>query len=80
MKILLLQPSLRKNSLTAEILREFEKLLIRNENIRSQNIEIKIIELREKELEFCDGRDIKDYNRDLQDTFQEIQDSDILII
>ena len=80
MKILLLQPSLRKNSLTSEILQEFQNLLVGNEYFRSENYEVKTIDLREIELEFCDSRDIKDYNTDLQDIFQEIQDSDILII
>ena len=80
MKIILLQPSLRKNSLTSEILQEFQNLLVGNEYFRSENYEIKTIDLREIELEFCDGRDIKDYNRGLQDIFQEIQKSDMLII
>ena len=80
MKILLLQPSLRKNSLTSELLQEFQNLLVGNEYFRSENYELKTIDLREIEPEFCDGRDIKDYNTDLQDIFQEIYDSDMLII
>jgi len=74
-KITLLQPSLRKDSLTAEILQYFRDMLLQN-----TVHEIEIVDLREIELEFCDGRDLKYYNRDIQDMYQKIKDSDILII
>lgn len=74
-KIILLQPSLRKNSLTAEILKEFQNLLSKNENY-----EIETIDLREETLEFCDGRELAGYNADLQKIYQKLKSADIVIL
>ena len=92
-KIILLQPSLRKNSLTAEILQEFQDLLVGNaglrsaesnmrsveSNLHSKNYEIEIIDLREKHLEFCDGRELTAYNSNLQEIYQKLKTADIII-
>ncbi len=75
MKIILLHPSLRKNSLTAEILHEFQNLLSKNEVY-----EIETIDLREKQLEFCDGRELLAYNSDLQEIYQKLKSADIVIL
>ena len=79
-KIILLQPSLRKSSLTAEILQEFQNLLVGNEYFRSQNIGIETIDLREKNLEFCDGRELSAYNSDVQEIYQQLKSADIIIL
>jgi NAD(P)H-dependent FMN reductase len=74
-KIILLQPSLRKNSLTAEILKEFQNMLLKLEAYK-----IETIDLREKELEFCDGRELSAYNPDLQEIHQKLKSADIVIL
>ena len=100
-KIILLQPSLRKNSLTAEILQEFKKLLVGNagmrsvesnmrsvesnirsseSNMHSENYEIETIDLQEKELEFCDGRELSAYNPDLREIYEKLKSADIIIL
>lgn len=75
MKIILLHPSLRTNSLTAEILHEFQNLLSKNEVY-----EIETIDLREKQLEFCDGRELLAYNSDVQEIYQKLKSADIVIL
>ncbi|MCH8518173.1 NAD(P)H-dependent oxidoreductase [Candidatus Gracilibacteria bacterium] len=74
-KIILLQPSLRKNSLTDAILREFQDMLV-----KSGDFEVEIIDLREKTLEFCDGRELGEYHDDIQEIYQKLKASKIVIL
>lgn len=74
-KIILLQPSLRKTSLTTEVLQEFQDLLSKNETF-----EIETIDLRETQLEFCDGRELLAYNSDLQEIYQKLKSADFIIL
>lgn len=75
MKIILLQPSLRKKSLTFEILLEFQNILSKNENY-----EIEMIDLREKHLEFCDGSEIAAYQSDIQEIYHSFKTADSIIL
>ncbi len=73
-KILLVQPSLRKNSLTALILRELYDML--NE---FWDLETELFDLRGKHLEFCDEREISEYSQDIQELYQKMQESESII-
>ena len=73
-KIILIQPSLRKNSLTVEILKEFQNMLS-----KCEDIEVELVDLREMQLEFCDGRELAAYNSDLQAIYEKLKKADIVI-
>ena len=74
-QIVVIQPSLRLESYTDYVCNYFiQKCLERND------IELKLIDLRERKLEFCDGRDISEYNKDLQDDYEFVKHADIVIL
>ena len=73
-KIIVIQGSLNKNSKTAIIVDEVVKLL------KEKNINHEIIDLRKLRLEFCDGRDLKDYNEDLRNAYKLIEEASAYII
>ena len=73
-KLILIQGSLNPNSKTALILDETAKVL------EEKNINYETIDLRKLKLEFCDGRDLKNYNEDLQKAYKLIESASGYII
>ena len=59
--IVIVQTSLGPNSKTAILAKKAQELL------ETKGVSVEFIDLREKEMMFCDGRDIKDYSQDMQD-------------
>ena len=73
-KFVLIQGSLNPNSKTSVILDEVANIL------KEKNIDYEIIDLRKLKLEFCDGRDLKDYNQDLQQAYKQIESANGYVI
>ena len=74
-QIVVIQPSLRKESFTDMICTIFiQKCLERHD------IELKYIDLRDRSLEFCDGREIWEYNKELQWDYESIKYAEIVIL
>ena len=72
--IILIQGSLNPNSKTAIILDEVANVL------KEKNISYETIDLRKLKLEFCDGRDLKEYNQDLQNAYKLIESASGYVI
>ena len=73
-KLILIQGSLNQNSKTSVILDEVIKIL------KEKNITHETIDLRKLKLEFCDGRDLKEYNQDLQNAYKQIKEANGYVI
>ena len=73
-KLILIQGSLNPNSKTALILSEVAKIL------EEKKIDYEIIDLRKLKLEFCDGRDLKDYKEDLKNAYELIESASGYVI
>ncbi len=73
-KIIIIQSSLRKQSNTDTICREFE--------VKAKNawLEVEYIDLRKVNLEFCNGKHLSEYSSDLQKSYKAIEGSKIIII
>ena len=74
-KVVIIQGSLNPKSKTAIVVQEAEKILHRFDDIDCQ-----ILDLRYFEIQFCDGRKLKDYGSDTKKAYKMIQESDALII
>ena len=73
-KLLIIQGSLNKNSKTSIIIDEVVKIL------KEKSVNYELIDLRKIELQFCDGRDLKEYNEDLQNAYKLMKSADGYII
>ena len=73
-KIILIQGSLNPNSKTAIIINEVVNIL------KEKNITYEVIDLRKLKLEFCNGRELKDYNEDLQNAYKLMESANGYII
>ena len=74
-RIVVVQPSLRKESYTDIICN-----LVIQKCLERDDVEVRLIDLRERELEFCDGREISEHNRDMQEDYEHIKYADIVIM
>lgn len=74
-KILIIQGSLNPQSKTAIVAQEAEKILQGFDDIDCQ-----ILDLRSFEIQFCDSRDLQDYNSDTKKAYEMIDQADGLII
>ena len=74
-KILVIQGSLNPKSKTAVVTREAEKVLN-----GFDGIEFQTLDLRSLEMQFCDGRKLKEYNSDTQKAYEMVDKADGLII
>ncbi len=72
--LILIQGSLNPNSKTATILDEVANIL------KEKNINYETIDLRKLKLEFCDGKDLKEYNQDLQNAYRLMESANGYII
>lgn len=69
-RILIIQGSLSRQSKTAIVAEEAEKLL------RGMFVEVSVLDLRSLDMEFCDGRSLKDYNVDTQNAYRMMESAD----
>lgn len=72
-KITIIQSSLRQGSNTAIMCEALKN------KAASEWVEVNYLDLRELELEFCDGRNLEDYNLDLQSAYKSMEDSQAII-
>lgn len=66
-KIIIIQGSLNKNAKTAIVINEVAKELLKKTS------DFHLIDLRELNMEFCDGRKIEEYNKDMQQVYRELE-------
>ena len=69
-KIVIIQGSLSRDSKTAVVVAETEKVL------RERKLDFETLDLRNLKLEFCDGRSLSDYNADMQKAYQLLESAD----
>ena len=72
-QVVLIQGSLNKESRTA-ILVNFVA-----EELKNAGVTAKVLDLREVEMEFCDGRPLKKYSQDLQKAYQELEQASAFV-
>ena len=73
MKVAIIQSSLRKESHTSIVCRKTEEVL------KSKWVEVNYIDLRDLELEFCDWRDLSEYNSDMQSSYKTCDEADVVL-
>ncbi|MEK9628770.1 MAG: NAD(P)H-dependent oxidoreductase [Nitrospinota bacterium] len=74
-KILIIQGSLNPQSKTAIVVQEAEKILQGIEDIDFQTLD-----LRSLDMQFCDGRKLKEYNSDTQKAYKQVEEADGYIV
>lgn len=72
-KITILQSSLREGGNTSIVCKVFEKKCI------EAGLDISYIDLKDVEMEFCDGRSTDDYNDSLQAVYRSLNESEAVI-
>lgn len=72
-KIVVIQPSLRKESYTDIVC----KMLCKE--LQKYEIELEYIDLRERNLEFCNGKEISEYSQKMQYDYEIIKSADAVI-
>ena len=72
-KILMIQGSLSKDSRTAILVRETAKELER------RHLDCETLDLRNLELQFCDGRSLQEYNQDMQNAYKKLEQAEAFI-
>jgi len=72
-KLTIVQSSLRVNSNTSIVCKLFE------EKAKKSGLEVEYIDLREIELEFCNGKDLSEYSSDLQKSYKIMEESETII-
>ena len=72
-KIVLISSSLSKNSRSAKLIQ------FTANRLKEFGNEIQIIDLREREIPFCDGRKLADYSTGIQDLYDDIKSTDSII-
>ncbi len=73
-RLVVIQGSLSSDSRTSIVIQEAVKTL------EEKGIEHSVIDLRNLELEFCDGRTIENYNQQIQDAYHMVEQADGYII
>lgn len=66
-KIAVIQGSLREGSHTNIACRKFE------EKCKAKGIEVGYFDLRDYEMQFCDGRKLEEYNSDLNEIYKKVE-------
>ena len=69
-KIVIIQGSLSRDSKTAVVVAETEKVL------QERKLDFETLDLRNLKLEFCDGRSLSDYNADMQKAYRLLESAD----
>ncbi len=71
--ILLISTSLSKESISANLIKFV------NSQLKKENVKSKIIDLREFNIPFCDGRSINEYDSNIQSLFNDLKNIDYII-
>ncbi len=69
-KIVIVQGSLNPESKTAVVVAQTEM------ELKSRNIDFETLDLRALDLQFCDGRNLADYNEDMQRAYRLLESAD----
>ena len=72
--VILIQGSLNTESRTAALIQYAA------EEIKRAGLNVEILDLRNIQMEFCDGRSLKDYHPDLQQAYQTIDEAKAFVI
>jgi len=72
-KILMIQGSLSKDSRTAILVRET------GQELERRQLENETLDLRDLDLQFCDGRSLQEYNEDMQNAFKKLEQAEAFI-
>ncbi len=73
-EVILIQGSLNKESRTALLVRHTE------EELKRSGLKANTLDLRNIQMEFCDGRPLKDYHPEVQQAYKAIEQADAFII
>jgi NAD(P)H-dependent FMN reductase len=73
-QVVLIQGSLNKESRTSVLIQHAE------EQFKNSGIKTSLIDLRNIQMEFCDGRPLKEYHPEVQRAYQIIEQADVFII
>ncbi len=73
-KIVLIQGSLSANSKTALTLAVTQELL------EKKGAKVELVDLHKVKMEFCDGRELKDYSQDLQQAYKTMSEADAYVV
>ena len=73
-KIVIIQGSLSKNSNTALVIQAVAAVL------KERNIDFELVDLREVKMEFCDGRDLGEYNEEIRALYTLLESAEAYII
>ena len=73
-KVVLIQGSLNKESRTASLIQHTA------EEMKRAGLNVEILDLRNIQMEFCDGRPLKEYHPEMQQAFQILDKADAFVI
>lgn len=73
-QVVLIQGSLNKESRTASLIQHA------SEEMKRTGLKVQILDLRNIQMEFCDGRPLKEYHPEVQQAFQALDESDAFVI
>jgi NAD(P)H-dependent FMN reductase len=72
--VVLIQGSLNKESRTAVLVKHTK------EELQRAGLKVSVVDLRNIQMEFCDGRPLKEYHPEVQEAYQAIKQADGFII
>jgi len=73
-QVVLIQGSLNKESRTAVLIQHTE------EELKRAGLETTLLDLRNIQMEFCDGRSLKEYHPEMQQAYQAMEKADAFVI
>ena len=73
-QVVLIQGSLNKESRTAILVDHAVK------EIKRAGLEVTVLDLRNIQMEFCDGRSLKEYHLEVQQAYQAMEEADAFVI
>jgi len=73
-QVVLIQGSLNKESRTAVLIDHAAR------EMKRVGLETKVLDLRNIQMEFCDGRPLKEYHPEVQQAYQTIEKADAFVI
>jgi NAD(P)H-dependent FMN reductase len=73
-QVILIQGSLNKESRTAVLIQHAEQ------ELKRAGLEVSMLDLRKLQMEFCDGRSLKEYHPDMQQAYRAIDEAPAFVI
>lgn len=73
-QVVLIQGSLNKESRTAILIQHAE------EKLKHSGLKVDVLDLRNIQMEFCDGRPLREYHPDMQQAYRTMEQADAFII